>query len=72
MILIKHRRKKPKSEILNPKQYQMTKIQNTKQYDLEERTLKFAKRTIEFTKKLPKTIANNEVWNIGICNLRFV
>ncbi|MFQ6083663.1 MAG: four helix bundle protein [Candidatus Aminicenantia bacterium] len=39
----------------------MTKIQNSKQYDLEERTLKFAKEVIEFTKKLPKTIANIEI-----------
>ena len=29
-----------------------------KQYDLEERTLEFAKRVRRFVKKLPKTIAN--------------
>jgi hypothetical protein len=34
----------PKSEILNSKQYQMTKIQNLKRYDLEERSLNFAKQ----------------------------
>ncbi|MFQ6084211.1 MAG: four helix bundle protein [Candidatus Aminicenantia bacterium] len=39
----------------------MTKIQNSKQYDLEERTLKFAKKVIEFTKILPKTIATIEI-----------
>jgi len=38
----------------------MTKIQNSKQYDLEERTLKFAKRVRAFVKKLKKTIANIE------------
>ncbi len=38
----------------------MTKMQNSKQYDLEERTLEFAKRVREFVKKLPKTTANIE------------
>jgi hypothetical protein len=32
----------------------------SKQYDLEERTFKFAKSVREFVKKLPKTIANIE------------
>jgi len=36
----------------------MTKIQNSKQYDLEERTLKFARRVRVFIKKLPRTLAN--------------
>ena len=31
-----------------------------KQYDLEERTLAFAKKIREFVKKLPKTVANIE------------
>jgi len=31
-----------------------------KQYDLEERTLNFAKRVREFVKKIPRTIANIE------------
>ena len=39
----------------------MTEANNPKQYDLEERTLKFAKEVIEFTKDLPKTIANVEI-----------
>ncbi len=39
----------------------MTKIQNTKHYDLEERTLKFARGVIEFTNKTPKTLANIEI-----------
>lgn len=38
----------------------MTKIQNSKQYDLEERTFEFAKRTRNFVKNLPKTISNTE------------
>ena len=39
----------------------MTKIRNSKHYDLEERTLKFAKDVIEFVKNLPKNIANIEI-----------
>jgi four helix bundle protein len=39
---------------------QITKIQNTKQYDLEDRTLAFAKRVRAFVNKLPKTTANIE------------
>ena len=38
----------------------MTKIQNSKQYDLEERTLKFAKEVRIFVKKLSRTISNIE------------
>ena len=38
----------------------MTKNQNSKQYDLEDRTLKFAKNVRSFVKKLRKTIGNNE------------
>ena len=38
----------------------MTKDTNSKHYDLEERTLEFAKRVRAFVKKLPKTIANIE------------
>ena len=38
----------------------MTKIQNPKRYDLEERTLKFAKRVRVFVKKLPKMTGNFE------------
>ena len=38
----------------------MTEIKNSKQYDLEERTFKFAKRVREFVKKLPKTVCNFE------------
>ena len=38
----------------------MTKTQNTKQYDLEDRTLAFAKRVRIFVKKLRKTPSNIE------------
>ena len=38
----------------------MEKIQNPKQYDLEERTFKFAKNVRLFIKSLPKTTANFE------------
>lgn len=38
----------------------MTEIKNTKQYDLEERTLEFARRCRVFVKILPKTISNLE------------
>ncbi|MCK4401272.1 four helix bundle protein [bacterium] len=49
-----------KSEYLNSKQIQITKTQNSKQYDLEDRTLEFARRVRAFIKKLPKTIGNIE------------
>ncbi|MBL7085120.1 MAG: four helix bundle protein [Candidatus Omnitrophica bacterium] len=39
----------------------MTKTQNPKQYDLAERTLKFAKSVIAYVKDLPKTLSNVEV-----------
>jgi len=38
----------------------MTETQNSKQYDLEERTLEFSKRVRTFIKQLPKTISNIE------------
>jgi len=43
------------------KQIQMTEIRNSKQYDLEERTLKFTKDVILFVKSLSRTIANIEI-----------
>ncbi len=39
----------------------MTEKQNSKRYDLEERTLHFAKRVIAFISKSPKTLANTEI-----------
>ena len=38
----------------------MKEIQNSKRYDLEERTLKFAERVRDFIKKLSKTTGNLE------------
>jgi|SRR3989344_127301 len=38
----------------------MTEKVNSKQYDLEERTLKYAGRCRLFVRKLPKTISNIE------------
>jgi four helix bundle protein len=39
----------------------MTKMRNSKQYDLEERTLQFAKRVIALVNRLPKTLPNVEI-----------
>ena len=38
----------------------MTKSSNSKQYDLEDRTLEYAKRVRAFVKNLPKTLSNLE------------
>jgi four helix bundle protein len=38
----------------------MNKIQNSKQFDLEDRTFEFAKNSALFIKQLPKNIANLE------------
>ena len=38
----------------------MTKIQNSKQYDLEDRTLEFAKRVRKFVENISKTMTNIE------------
>ena len=38
----------------------MTEIPNSKQYDLEERCLEFAKRVNKYVNELPKTIPNIE------------
>lgn len=47
--------------MLNAKQIQMIKNQKSKKYDLEERTLKFAKNVLAFIKTIPKTMANMEI-----------
>jgi len=36
------------------------KMKNSRQYDLEDRTLEFARRSRAFVKNLPKTLANIE------------
>ncbi len=38
----------------------MIKSSNSKKYDLEDRTLEFAKKIRDFIKELPKTVTNNE------------
>jgi four helix bundle protein len=38
----------------------MTKVQNSKQYDLEERTFKFARSCRDYVNRLPKSITNVE------------
>ena len=39
----------------------MSKNQNSKQYDLEERTLSFTKNIINFINSLSKTLTNIEI-----------
>jgi four helix bundle protein len=39
----------------------MTEATNTKRYDLEDRTLKFAGGTIDFVNVIPNTLANTEI-----------
>lgn len=50
----------PKYEILNSKQSLNQNVPTSKPYDLEERTLVFAKKVRLFIKKLPRTIASIE------------
>src|ERR1051325_6888181 len=56
----------PNIEILNKPEYQNSKSapmspnDNSKPYDLEERTFQFAKASRVFVKQLPRTIANIE------------
>jgi four helix bundle protein len=49
-----------KLEARNTKQIRMAEIRNSKQYDLEERTLTFAGKVRSFIRRLPKDIANFE------------
>jgi len=39
----------------------MTKIRNARHYDLEERTLQFAKRVITLVNRMPKILTNIEI-----------
>ena len=50
----------PKLETLNSKQAQMSKTQNSKPYDLGDRTLRFAKMVRNYVKNLPRTLTNIE------------
>ncbi len=49
-----------KHEIINSKQITMTQITNPKKFDLENRTLNFARRARVFVKIIPKTMSNFE------------
>ena len=50
-----------KHEILNCKQTSKPEIQNTKKYDLEDRTEAFSKRVFDFVSGVPKDIVDNEI-----------
>ena len=50
-----------KDEIINSKQTSNPKTTNHKQYDLEERTLLFARAVNAFLKNLPKNMVNYEI-----------
>ena len=47
-----------KSKITNSKQIPSTNVKNSKQYDLEDRTMEFSKRLIRLVKALPKNDIN--------------
>ena len=49
-----------KLETLNSKQTQLSKNQNSKPYDLRDRTLRFAKMVRNYVKNLPRTLSNIE------------
>ena len=51
---------KIKCETRNMKQIQMNEIRNSKRYDLEDRSLKFAKNIRLFVRRLKKSMANIE------------
>lgn len=51
-----------KFETLSTKQIQITKVQKSKQHDLEDRTFRFARRVNEFVNSLAtKTLPNIEI-----------
>ncbi|MCX5693771.1 MAG: four helix bundle protein [Candidatus Omnitrophica bacterium] len=51
----------PKLETLNPKQTKINQTQNSKPYDLGDRTLVFSKKVFNYVKQLVKVITNLEV-----------
>ena len=51
----------PKLETLNSKQTQIIKAQNSKRYDLGERTLSFSRRVFSYVKELPKITTNDVI-----------
>ena len=48
------------SQASNYKQIQNPNTQNSKRYDLEDRTYQFAKRCRDYIKRMPRTISNIE------------
>ena len=50
----------PKHKTRNTKQNSMTEKQNTKKYDLEDRTFEFAKQSRKFLRNIPKDFASLE------------
>ena len=50
----------PKFEIQNPKQTPNSNVQNPKRYDLEDRTMAFAKKVSLFADVITKTMSNIE------------
>ena len=51
----------PKLETLNSKQTQTNQIQNSKPYDLGERTLVFSRKVFSYVKQLTRIVTNAEV-----------
>jgi len=51
---------KENSKLESRNNKQMTNGENPKHYDLEERTLEFAKNSRVFVRRLPRTISNIE------------
>lgn len=49
-----------KSQTTNYKQYPKPNNRNSKPYDLEERTARFAEQCRDYVRKLPRTISNIE------------
>lgn len=41
--------------------FEMLKFEKSKKYDLEDRTLRFAKEVIDFVKEVPRTLASVEI-----------
>ena len=50
-----------KSKIRNPKWGRMVREGQSREYDLEERTLAFAKRALKFCRALPKSMIDAEI-----------
>lgn len=50
-----------KLEDTNTKETLSTKGESAKKYDLEERTVRFAKTVLQYVKTLPKTVPNQEI-----------